>query len=205
MINMYTALGIRGKTYASAQFPQAVVYAKSALETHASKVLSKVLSAEKPNICQRLLTTSPNSPILLSAAVNGQAVRQAAVPFPCMIRHLCMGVADVAGGGGVISVGITRVSRSLSLLLLHAAAIAIVMLLDTATGVVVSVAIEVISLVVLVQAQRRTTLVNTSHPCFVMVDVRVPLHVPCALLSLLLLLLLSAAILSVLLLLVLPL
>ena len=41
----------------------------------------------KPSVCDQLFKTSPNSPIL-SAASNGQAVRQAAAPFACMVR-LC--------------------------------------------------------------------------------------------------------------------
>ena len=86
----------------------------------------------KPNICQQLLTTSPNNPIV-SAVVNGQAVRQAAVPFAFMIRHTLVSVrvADVAAVRVVISIGTTRVSRSPSMLL-HAAAVAVVMLLNTA-------------------------------------------------------------------------
>ena len=49
---------------------------------------------EKPMICQQLLSTSPNNPMLLSAAVNGQAVRQVAVPFAFMMRHTGTPVVD---------------------------------------------------------------------------------------------------------------
>ena len=56
---------------------------------------------------------------MVSAAANGQAVRQAAVPIACMTRHMpvCMAVADDAAGGVVISISIgnARVSRSPSI------------------------------------------------------------------------------------------
>ena len=50
------------------------------------------------------VTEQPN---IVSAAVDGQAVRGAAVPFACMIRRtpLRMRVADAAAGGVVVSVG----------------------------------------------------------------------------------------------------
>ena len=47
-------------------------------------MLHKCNVTEKPNIFQQLLTG--NSPIL-SAAANGQVLRQAVVPFACMMRH----------------------------------------------------------------------------------------------------------------------
>ena len=47
------------------------------------------------------------------SSFHGQAVRQVAVPFACMVRHtsVCIGVADAAAGV-VISVDTTRVSGS---------------------------------------------------------------------------------------------
>ena len=114
---------------------------------------------EKPNTCHQLLITSPNSPIL-SAAVDGQAVRrQATVPFACMRRHtpVCMRVWYAAGGGVVFAGAYCAniaIFLSLLLLLVHAAAVADVMLRNTAGDAIVSVAAgTMFSLVVLVQAQ----------------------------------------------------
>ena len=94
--------------------------------TPTSKAFSK-RHQKAPSTCQQLFTTPPNSPIL-SAAVNGQAVRQAAMLFACMIRRtpVCMCVTFLMPLLVVVrsylSVGTTRVSRFPSLLL-HAAAV----------------------------------------------------------------------------------
>ena len=100
--------------------------------------------AEKPKACQKLSTTSPNSPTL-SAAINGQAVRQSAVrftcvwytcsigqeavPFKCMIRpYACVLLIPLLV---LLSLLLLYEYRDLPLLLLHAAAVAVVTLPGT--------------------------------------------------------------------------